>query len=227
MKGKRVVVTGGFGALGHIVASQFADLGAVVCRVDYAAEPRKKIPSVVDIGGVDLTDYAQSAQVVEKVVGDIGGIDILVNIAGGFTWEPVSETSLDLWKRLHEMNLLTAVSMSKASLDEIKKSTVGRIINLGAFAALESGAGFGPYSSSKSGVHRLTESLAKELRDTNVTVNAILPSIIDTEANRQAMPDSDFSEWVSPSAISDVIQFLASDASRGISGALIPVTRGS
>ena len=102
----------------------------------------------------------------------------------------------------------------------------GRVINIGAGAAVKAGMGMGSYAASKSGVHRLTEALAEELAGTSVTVNAILPSIIDTPTNRKDMPDADTSQWVQPAAVADVILFLASPAARSITGALIPVTRG-
>ena len=116
--------------------------------------------------------------------------------------------------------------MTKAALPALMASAGGRIVNIGAGAAIKADAGMGAYTASKAGVHRLTESLAAELAGSNVTVNAVLPSIIDTPANRKDMPDADVGEWVTPQAITEVILFLASPAARAISGALIPLTRG-
>ncbi len=124
------------------------------------------------------------------------------------------------------MNVLTAATMTQAALPAIRRSDCGRIINIGALGALAADAGLGAYAASKSGVHRMTEALAKELADTKVTVNALLPSIIDTDANRQAMPEADTRQWVSPSAIADVMLFLCSAEAASISGALLPVSRG-
>jgi NAD(P)-dependent dehydrogenase (short-subunit alcohol dehydrogenase family) len=154
-----------------------------------------------------------------------GGIDVLVNVAGGFTWETLEGGSLDSWARMQAMNLTTNATITKLALPALKAAHHGRIVNIGAGAAIKAGMGMGAYSASKSGVHRLTEALAEELAGTGVTVNAILPSIIDTPTNRADMPDADTSQWVKPEAIADVIVFLASPAARGVTGALIPVTR--
>ena len=127
---------------------------------------------------------------------------------------------------MQAMNLLTTATISQLALSALKASAAGRFVNIVAGAANKAGAGMGAYAASKSGVHRLTEALAEELAGTAVTVNAILPSTIDTPVNRADMPDADFSTWVQPGAIAEVIGFLASNSARAISGALIPVTRG-
>jgi NAD(P)-dependent dehydrogenase (short-subunit alcohol dehydrogenase family) len=124
------------------------------------------------------------------------------------------------------MNLRSNVNITKAALPFISISAVGRIVSIGAGAAIQAAAGMGAYAASKAGVHRLTEALAAELAESQVTVNAVLPSIIDTPANRADMPDADTRQWVAPQAIADVILFLASAAARAISGALIPVSHG-
>ena len=155
-----------------------------------------------------------------------GGLDVLVNVAGGFTWETLEGGSIASWARMQTMNLMTAVTITQAALPLLKASPAGRVVNIGAGAAIKAGMGMGAYAASKSGVHRLTEALAEELAGTSVTVNAVLPSIIDTPANRADMPDADTSTWVQPAALAEVIQFLASNAARSISGALIPVSRG-
>jgi NAD(P)-dependent dehydrogenase (short-subunit alcohol dehydrogenase family) len=151
-------------------------------------------------------------------------------VAGGFTWETLEEGSLDSWARMQAMNLTTNATITKLALPALKASGArnggGRIVNIGAGAAIKAGLGMGAYAASKSGVHRLTEALAEELAGAGVTVNAILPSIIDTPTNRKDMPDADVSQWVKPEAIADVILFLASPAARAVTGALIPVTRG-
>jgi NAD(P)-dependent dehydrogenase (short-subunit alcohol dehydrogenase family) len=122
------------------------------------------------------------------------------------------------------MNLRTAVASCKAALPALLESGRGRIVNIGAGAAAKGRAGMGAYTASKAGVQRLTESLADELKDRGVTVNAILPGTIDTPRNRADMPDADFSRWVAPAAIAEVILFLASDAAAAVTGAAIPVT---
>lgn len=223
---RSIIVTGGFGALGQVVSEAFAAQGDKVARIDFAATARTPIAGALDIGGVDLTDASSTEAALARVVAAHGGIDVLVNIAGGFTWETLADGSLDSWGRMHAMNLMTAATITKLALPHLTQSKAGRIVNIGAGAAIKAAMGMGAYAASKSGVHRLTEALAEELAGTSVTVNAILPSIIDTPTNRADMPDADVSQWVQPAAIADAIAFLASPAARAITGALIPVTRG-
>lgn len=222
---RSVIVTGGFGALGQTVAKAFADQGDKVARVDFAQDAPSELPGALDIGGVDLTDAKATQAALDKVASAHGGIDVLANIAGGFTWETMADGSIDSWARMHSMNVMTAATITKLALPLLQKSSEGRIINMGAGGAVKAGMGMGPYAASKSGVHRLTEALAEELAGTSVTINAILPSIIDTPTNRKDMPDADFSEWVTPKSIANVILFLASPASGAVTGGLIPVTR--
>ena len=227
MSGRNIVITGGFGALGRVVAAAFAAAGDKVARIDFAPSAPDTIPGGMDLPGVDLTDDAAVDKAVAAVTAQLGGIDVLVNIAGGFTWETLEGGSLAAWERMFSMNLRSNATITRAALPALRQSKAGRIVNIGAGAALQAAAGMGAYAASKAGVHRLTEALAAELVDTAITVNALLPSIIDTPTNRADMPDSDFSQWVQPGAIADAILFLASPGARSISGALIPVTRGA
>lgn len=223
---RSVIVTGGFGILGHAVAQAFAASGDKVARIDYAQQPSEPVTGALDIGGVDLTASAATQAAVDKVLAAHGSIDVLVNVAGGFAWETLEGGSLDTFARMHAMNLVTNATITKLALPALKASASGRIINIGAGGAIKAAMGMGAYAASKAGVHRLTEALAEELAGTSVTVNAVLPSIIDTPTNRADMPDADFSTWVQPAAIAEVIGFLASPAARSITGALIPVSRG-
>lgn len=223
---RSVIVTGGFGVLGQAVSEAFAANGDQVARIDFVASPHHALAGALDIGGIDLTDPAATGAALDRVAKSHGGIDVLVNIAGGFTWETLEEGSIDSWARMQAMNLISNATITKAALGQLKSSDAGRIVNIGAGAAVKAGMGMGAYAASKAGVHKLTEALAEELAGTTVTVNAILPSIIDTPTNRKDMPDADTSQWVQPAAIAEVILFLASDKARAITGALIPVTRG-
>ena len=143
------------------------------------------------------------------------------NIAGGFAWEKVQDGSTDTWDRMYQMNVRTAVAASQAALAHLPDG--GRIVNIGANGAVKAGAGMGAYAASKAGVMRFTEALAEELKGRGITVNALLPSIIDTPANRADMPDADFSAWVQPAQLADAIVFLLSDKASAITGALVPV----
>lgn len=169
------------------------------------------------LGGVDLADEEAMEQCLARIRGEFGHLDALVNIAGGFAWETFSEGALSTWNRLYRMNVQTTFVATRALLPLLRVEG-GAIVNLGAAAATRAGTGMGAYAASKAGVARLTEALADELKDVGVRVNAILPSIIDTPANRRDMPDADFARWVSPRQIADVVAFLISPAAAAISG---------
>jgi 3-oxoacyl-[acyl-carrier protein] reductase len=223
MNGKVVVVTGASGALGGVVAAAALAKGARVASLDYAKPDTKDTPDRIDLGGVDLSDAAHANEAIEAVAARFGRLDVLINIAGAFSFETIADGAPKTWQRLYAINLLTALNASRAAIPHLVASPAGRIINIGAIAALQAGAGMGPYAASKAGVHRLTEALAAELKG-KVTVNAVLPSIIDTPANRASMPSADFAKWVTAEELANVILFLASDDAGAITGALIPVS---
>ena len=228
MKGKTIVVTGGFGALGSGVAAAAVDRGASVAVLDVAPSAPQALadrlgPKALLIGGVDLSSPEGAQKAMGAVKANFGRLDALLNIAGGFQWERVEDGAGESWDRMFALNLKTALNACKAALPYLMESGAGRIVNVGAQTALKAAAGLGPYAASKSAVHRLTESLAEELKLKGVTVNAVLPSIIDTPANRRDMPKADFDRWVSPADLAAVILFLASDEAKAVTGALIPV----
>jgi NAD(P)-dependent dehydrogenase (short-subunit alcohol dehydrogenase family) len=219
-----IAVSGGFGVLGHAVAATLAGYGTTVASIDFAAAPATGQAAGIHLyGGVDLADEESANSVMGRIVHDLGHLDGLINIAGGFHWEKLEGGALDTWDSMYRINLRTAVAACKSALPYLVKSGKGRIVNIGAMGAIKAGAGMGSYAASKAGVAKLTEALAEELKDQGVTVNAILPSMIDTPRNRIDMPDADFSRWVAPSAIAEVIAFLLSDAAGAVTGALIPV----
>lgn len=222
MSDRVILVTGGHGALGAAVVTAALADGLKVAIVDHA----RGLPvpeGVLELGGVDLTDPASAQQAIDAAGDHFGRLDALLNIAGGFVWQTTDDAE-PAWEKMFALNLATALNASRAALPWLKASDEGRIVNVGANAALKSAAGMGAYAASKSGVHRLTESLAEELKSTPVTVNAVLPSILDTEQNRKDMPDADPAKWVAPADLARVILFLASPEGRAITGALIPVT---
>lgn len=222
MQDKVLIVTGAFGALGNVVAELARSRGARVAGIDHAPSQSSATPENLEIGSIDLSDPAEAKTAIDAAVKHFGRLDALINIAGGFAFETVGGGDIKTWQRMHALNVLTALNASHAALPYLTASNAGRIVNIGAVGALQAGSGMGPYAASKAGVHRLTEALANEWKG-KVTVNAVLPSIIDTRANRADMPKADFSKWVTPQELAEVILFLASDAASGVTGALIPV----
>jgi NAD(P)-dependent dehydrogenase (short-subunit alcohol dehydrogenase family) len=227
LQGKVVAVTGGFGQLGLAVVRAALDAGAQVAALDRARQPAdtKALTGALVLGDLDLAESSAATRALDQVVAQFGGLDALVNIAGTFRWETLEKGSVDTWDLLYRVNLRSAVSTSHAALPHLTKRGGGRIINIGAgAAAAKASAGMGAYTASKAGVAKLTEALAEEVKDRGITVNGILPSTIDTPANRADMPNADFSRWVPPKAIADVIVFLLSDQASAVTGALIPVS---
>lgn len=222
MNGKVLVITGALGALGRVVAGMALVRGAKVAGVDHAQAQVPASAERLELGGVDLTDSAQATKAIDAAAKHFGKLDALINIAGGFAFETVADGDAKTWQRMFAMNVMTARNASHAALPHLSASGSGRIVNIGAMGALHASSGMGPYAASKSGVHRLTEALAAEWKG-KVTVNAVLPSTIDTAANRAGMPKADFSKWVAPQELAEVILFLASEAASAVTGALIPV----
>jgi NAD(P)-dependent dehydrogenase (short-subunit alcohol dehydrogenase family) len=182
LSGKGIVVTGAFGALGASTARTLADAGGRVALIDRASHAPPGLISAcgtdaAEYGGIDLTQPVHAANTINDIYRRFGRLDALVNVAGAFRWQTLAELDPDTWDLLHAINVKTVLNTSKAALPHLTKNG-GRIINIGAAAAIKAGAGMGPYAAFKAGVHRLTESLAEELKETGITVNAVLPSII-------------------------------------------------
>lgn len=219
---RRIAVTGAFGTLGAAVVRAALAAGHAVAAIDRAPVPAV-LGAAHGFGGVDLADTVAAKGALDAAATALGGLDALVNIAGTFRFETLADGSADTWDLLYRVNLRTAVAASRAALAHLPDGR-GRIVNIGAAAALKAGAGMGAYTASKSGVMRFTEALAEEVKARGITVNALLPSIIDTAPNRADMPKADFSRWVKPEQLAAVILFLLSDDASAITGALIPVT---
>jgi len=175
------------------------------------------------VAGWARPDPVQAKAAMARIVAWRGGLDVLVNVAGGFVWQTLEDGDLAAWSRMFALNTLTCATACKAALPHLLASAAPRIVSVGAGGAVKAGAGMGAYAASKAGVHRLTESLAEELKG-RVTVNAVLPSIIDTPTNRSDMPDADFTAWVTPHEVAQAILWLASEAAGGVTGALLPVS---
>ncbi|MDY6925027.1 MAG: SDR family NAD(P)-dependent oxidoreductase [Pseudomonadota bacterium] len=221
MSERVIAITGGHGALGRAVVEAALAEGLKVAVIDHAAGQTAP-DGVLELGGVDLTDPAAATTAIDAVATHFGRLDALLNIAGGFVWQTTDDAD-PAWAKMFALNLTTALNASRAALPHLKRSDEGRIVNVGANGAVKSAAGMGAYAASKAAVHRLTESLAEELKPSSVTVNAVLPSILDTAQNRKDMPDVDPATWVQPADLARVMLFLASPDSRAVTGALIPV----
>ncbi len=226
--GKVVMITGAAGSLGRAVAAAFAAAGAQLALVDlkaealaaaYGAESDARLFFAADLG-----DGAQVMAAADKARQKFGRIDVLCNIAGGFHMgEPAHETTDEAWRLMIELNAGSILRTARAVVPGMIAQGAGKIINVAALGGTQGGALMAPYVASKSAVIRLTESMALELRDKGINVNCVLPSTIDTAPNRASMPKADFTRWVAPAALADVILFLASDAARAVNGAALPV----
>jgi NAD(P)-dependent dehydrogenase (short-subunit alcohol dehydrogenase family) len=224
LSGKVLAITGSDGALGQAAAATLSGYGATLALIEHASTPSTALPAGARrYGGIDLTQENAARAVMERVVKEAGRLDGLVNIAGGFRWEELAGGTLDSWDSMYRINLRTAVASCQAALPFLLQSGGGRIVNVGAMGAVKAATGMGAYAASKAGVAKLTEALAEELKDRGITVNAILPSTLDTPKNRADMPRADFTRWVAPVEAAEVIAFLVSDAARAVTGALIPV----
>lgn len=230
LKGKVALITGGTGGLGKPVVSEFLAEGAkVICTYvvnkdlrDCEPLVRKHKANFLPVKA-DVTEEKQVARVIKKTLDGFGKIDVLVNIVGAFTYAKIVDTSEEEWDRMMSINLKSVFLCSKAVLPHMIRQNYGKIINISSRPALKGSAGVGAYAASKAGVLNLTETIADEVRGYDINVNAVLPSTIDTPGNRKSMPEADFTKWVKPEEIAKVIVFLASDDSKPISGAGIPV----
>jgi NAD(P)-dependent dehydrogenase (short-subunit alcohol dehydrogenase family) len=224
-----VIVTGASGNLGAATARAFQQRGSKTVLVDRSSDRlAKAFPNLGNdhllAGGIDLTSPGAMDRLVSEVLNRFRRIDILVNTVGAWRGgKTVHEASLDDWDFLFEANLRTTLVACRAVAPSMIEQRFGRIINVASRDALKGSGGYAAYCASKSAVIRLTESLADELKAFDVTANCILPSTIDTPQNRAAIPRADFSRWVEPAALADVILFLASDAARAVTGAALPV----
>jgi NAD(P)-dependent dehydrogenase (short-subunit alcohol dehydrogenase family) len=231
VRGRVAIVAGGTGALGQSICLAFLSAGDTVCvpfavpeetdalraRLEPAEAPR------LDTAPCDVTDETAVNRFVTGVLERHGRVDVLVNAVGGFAGGDLASTSVAEWNRMLALNLNTAMLGCRAVLPAMTRARRGRIVNIASRAVVPPPGGFIAYTVSKSAVITLTQALAQEVRPHGITVNAVLPSTMDTPANRRAMPDADRSSWVSTDAVALVVAFLASDAAAAVSGAAVPV----
>ena len=226
-----VVVTGAAGNLGRAAAHAFHEAGAQLAVLDRQRDVTQAVFSdsipegdyCLYVAG-DITSEESVGQMVGQIIEHFGRIDVLVNIAGGFTMgPPVHETDLKTWDFMLDLNAKSVFLMARAVVPHMLKQGRGKIVSTAASVGLKAKAKMGAYSVSKAAVIRLTESMAAELKGEGINVNCILPGTIDTPRNRADMPNADYSKWVQPESLADVILFLASQAARDVHGVGLPV----
>lgn len=227
MQGKRVLLTGGTGGLGMGVAPAVLARGAEVTIPYYnnqEVERLKEVLSAEDFARIQFIPANLSEEgSVENVVNRMERVDGLIHLVGGFSMGKTHEYSFTDWKRDFDLNLSTTFLVCKHSLRKMLEHGYGRIVTVGSRGAVEPVGQLAAYCASKAGVVALTKAIADETKGTNITANVVLPSIIDTPGNRQAMGEENADKWVKPGSLAQVICFLASEAARDVRGAAIPV----
>lgn len=217
LQNKVIVITGAAGGLGREVSRTAKEQGAELVLLDLAFPEELASDNT---HAVDLTD----ANAVKSVLQSIDRIDGLINVAGGFDMGPaLYELGQSDWDKMFAINVNTARNTIAAAVPKMLEQGRGAIVNVGAFGALSGAGNMSAYCASKSVVMNITQSLSEEVKHQGINVNAVLPSVIDTPANRAAMPDANFDDWVSPTQLADVMCFLLSDGASGVHGALVPV----
>jgi len=226
--GRTVIVTGGTGALGNALTKRFAELGAHVAIPSRSIHSDDHNPQRSGEGAkpmvmkADMRNQNDAAAFVREVAQKFGTVDVLVNAAGGYSGGKRTEemTASDVMDMLH-LNTISAFNACSSVIPFMKQASYGRIVSVAALTAIHPQSGAGAYAMSKRALITLTETIAVENRRTGITANAVAPAVIDTEANRRAMPGADYSKWVTAQQVTDVILFLASESSSAISGNVI------
>ncbi|MBM3461312.1 MAG: SDR family oxidoreductase [Armatimonadetes bacterium] len=216
-----VLITGADGGLGGAVTDRFLQGGATVFTVSRKAAPAEH-PRRFAVQA-DLTSGEDAKAAVQAALDQAGRLDVLVHLVGGFAGgSRVEETDDATWNGMISLNLNAAFHIMRAALVPMRAARRGRVIAVGSRTGLDLAAGYGAYGVSKAALHALVKTVALENRNHKITANVVMPSVIDTPANRAAMPDADHAKWVAPSSLASVIHWLASDEAAEVSGALIP-----
>ena len=230
-QGGTVLVAGGTGGLGRAVTSAFLEEGASVA-VTYRNQPEwERFKNAASANAarlqgqeVDVTDESAVHQLIEKILLKHARLDAMVNTVGGYLGGPkLWEMETKIFEQMLNLNLRSGYVLSRAAVRVMLKQGRGTIVNVASKSAIDHAAGAAAYAASKAAAVAMLDGLAAEVKGTGVRVNTILPSIIDTEPNRQAMPKADFAKWPKPSDIARVILFLSSEDAKVIHGAAIPV----
>ena len=227
MKDRKVLLTGGTGGLGRGILPSVLSQGGLI-TIPYLKErdadsvrymlTQKQLEQVILVKA-DLTEESNVSQIVK----DMGKVEVLIHLVGGFDMGDIHQYSLTDWQKTFSLNLLTTFLTCKHCLQSMREHNYGRIVTIGSRGAVDPAPQLAAYSAAKAGVVALTQAIAKENKEFNITANIVLPSVIDTPANREAMGEENADKWVKPASLAQVICFLASEAVQDVSGAAIPV----
>lgn len=221
LRGKGVLVSGASGGLGEGVVQSLLDAGASVAGI---ARQWRAAPSGLHTLEADLSTEIGAVAAIRAALAKLPRLDAAVHLVGGFGMDgPVHKTRVETWDRMMDLNAKAAFLFLRAAVEPMLSASAGRLVVIGSRAGEDAPAGLAAYAASKAAVHALVRAMAAELKPTGVTVNAILPSTIDTPANRVAMPNANPADWVTPQSIGQLVVSLCSDASADINGALIPI----
>lgn len=224
LKGRTAIVTGGTGGLGKIVVGRFVREGM---NVVVTARNAEHVLAGADVIAADVTVEQDVRELFKATASKHGSIDVLVNTVGGFLPErEIADVSLDEWQRMMSINLLSAFLCTREGVRAMKGKKFGRIINISALHGIQPVPGRAPYSIAKAGVALLSELAGREVKGTGITVNAIAPSIIVTEANKSSMPKADHSRWITPEEIAETICYLCSESGGAINGTTLKLFGG-
>jgi NAD(P)-dependent dehydrogenase (short-subunit alcohol dehydrogenase family) len=226
---KVIIVAGAAGNVGSSLAKLLASRGAVLAAVDTDKQRLEAVVGSLEssghaaLSGYDLSDFTSSASLIAYVQSTYGRLDGVATTVGGFAMAKLADADLEQWDAMFTLNVQTTWNIYRAAVPALRQAGGGALVGIGSAAGLRGSAQMAAYSATKSAVLRLTESLADELRDDRIRVNAVLPTTIDTPQNREAMPEADTSRWVKPTEVAEAMAFLLSDAASGVTGALLPV----
>lgn len=224
MSERIVFITGADGGLGTFVTESFLRKGDQVIGASlHIASNEFPNPSFRALS-VDFTNQEQVGKAIEKVVVEFGRLDVLVHVLGGFAGGQSIATTDDVtWKRMQDLNLTSAFYVLRAAIPHLRKSSNGRIVAIGSLTAKEPQANMGAYVTFKTALCTLVQTVARENADAGLTANVILPGTMDTPANRKAMPEADFSRWLDPKRVAELIVWLTEDNARQVTGTMIPI----